>query len=396
MQIRHRDSSGKTLRLPRICWRLVSTLAGATAVAAGLAALLGSACSRDNAKPATATPAVSVKVVRVEPRPLEDALDITGSLVSSVAVEVKTEFAGRLVAMRKQEGDRVGRGELLAQLDDTGARLSVAQARASLDVAQAALDRARVGEQAARIEGERSENLSRSGGITQRDYQAAQVATHDTRAQVKLAEAQVEQVRQALAIAEKHLRDCRILAPIAGEVERKLANPGGWVDGNTVLYRLVDNQRLELQTFVASADLARLERGQKVRFTVATYGDEDFGATVLSIGAGVDPQSRSAPVRAAVPNPARKLKAGMFVKGRIVTGVKPSGLVVPLEAVWHRTGQPPHVFVLEQNRARRREVKLGSEASAAIEIVSGLKAGDVVVAEQNLEVADGVRVTPRP
>jgi RND family efflux transporter MFP subunit len=359
----------------------------------GLAALAG--CSKENAKSAAASSSVPVRVVQVEARPLDEMLDVTGSLVSSVAVDVKTEFAGRLVAMLKQEGDRVRKGELLAQLEEVNARLAAGQARANLDVAQAALDRARVAEDHARTELERAQNLLKSGGITDRDYQAAQMTARDTRAQVKLAEAQVDQSRQTLALAEKRLNDCRIISPIGGEVERKALNPGSWVDGNVLLYRLVDNQRLELQAFVASSDLGRVGKGQRIRFNVAAYPGEVFNATILSLSAAVDSQNRSLLVRAAVSNPAGKLRAGMFVKGGIVTGTKPAALVVPVDAIWRRTGQPPFVFVVEENRARRREVKTGLEQAQGVEVTSGLKPGDWVVTEQNLGLADGVRVTPQ-
>lgn len=354
------------------------------------------ACSKDSAGPAAAPVSVPVRTARVEARPLDITLDITGSLVSSVALDVKTEFAGRLVAMRKQEGDRVSRGELVAQLDEVDARLSVAQARANLEVAQATLDRAQVAEDHARTELERAQNLLKSGGITDRDFQAAQMTARDARAQVKLAEAQVNQSQQALAVAEKHLRDCRIVSPITGEVERKYVNPGSWVDANALLYRLVDNQRLELQTYVPSSDSARVVKGQKIRFTVAAYPAEWFDASILTLSGAIDAQNRSAPVRAAVPNSAGKLKAGMFVKGKIITGSKPAALMVPADAVWRRVGQAPYVYVVEENKARRRGVKPGQEESQGIEITQGLRDGDEVVIEQNLELAEGTNVTPRP
>ena len=366
------------------------------ALGAGLlSSLLLPACSKDAAKP-TAAPALAVRVVRVEPQPLEEALDVTGSLVSSVAVEVKTQFAGRLSTLLKQEGDRVAKGELLAGLEETDARLALGQARATTDVTQATLDRAGVGEEHARREQERAQNLLRSGGITDRDFQAAEVAARDARAQVKLAEAQVEQAQQAVAVAQKRLSDCRIVSPINGEVERKFYNPGGWVDGNVLLYKLVDNSRLELETNVASSEIARLAEGQKLRVSVGAFPEEEFAASILTISPAVQLQNRSVAVRAAVPNPGGKLKAGMFVKGRIITGVKPAALVVPLAAVWRRAGQAPFVYVVEQNRARRREVKLGLEQPQATEVAEGLKAGEVVVAEQNLELDDGASVTARP
>jgi membrane fusion protein (multidrug efflux system) len=368
-------------------------LAGPAAGLAGM--LIVAACSREAAKSTTATGALAVQTVRVEPRPLERTIDITGSLVSSVAVDVKTEFAGRLVRMLKQEGDPVSKGELLAQLDDTNARLSLAQARAALEVAQAALERAKVAEDHARQELERAQNLLKSGGITDRDFDAAQVADRDARAQVKLSAAQVEQSRQAVALAEKHLRDCRIISPISGEVARKVLNAGGWIDGNALLYRLVDNRRLEVETYVASSELGQVKKGQKVRFTVSAYPAEAFDGAITNIGGAVDVQNRSAPLRAAVPNPTGKLKAGMFIKGRIITGTKPGAIVVPADAVWRRSGQAPYVYVIVNDAANKREVKTGQEEADGIEITSGLAAGETVVVEQNLELADGVKIAPR-
>ncbi len=363
---------------------------------AALSLLILAACSSESAKPAgNQVTALAMQAVRVQPRPLDRTLDITGSLVSSVAVDVKTEFAGRLLAMLKQEGDRVSKGELVASLDDVNARLAVGQARAALEVAQAALERARVAEAHAQAELERAQNLVKSGGITDRDLLTATVAAQDAKAQVRLGGAQVEQTQQALAVAEKHLNDCRIVSPIAGEVERKVVNPGSWVDGNALLYKLVDNQRLELETYVASSDLAQVAKGQRIRFTVAAYPQEVFEARILTVSAGVDAQNRSALVRAAVPNLAAKLKAGMFIKGKVITGTNPSAIVVPVTAVWHRIGQAPYVYVIEQNKARKREVQVGQEETQGIEITAGLKPGEVIVTEQRLELADGVPVTPQ-
>ncbi len=376
--------------------RSVPSCRALAAFALVAAVLLSSGCSNDNAKSASnTTPALAVHAARVQAQAMDKTLDTTGSLVSSVAVGVKTEFAGRLVAMLKQEGDRVSQGELVARLDDVNARLSAEQARAALEVARATLERARVAEKHARAEFERAQNLLKSGGITDQGFQAATVAAQDARAQVQLAEAQVDQATQVLAMAEKHLRDCRIVAPISGEVERKLVNPGSWVDGNALLYKLVDNQRLELETYAASSDLGQVAKGQKIRFTVAAYPDEVFEARIIAVSAAVDPQNRSVVVRAAVPNPSGKLKAGMFAKGRIVTGTKPDAVLVPSTALWRRSGQAPYVYVVEQSKARKREVRTGEEGASGIEILAGLKPGETVVTDQNLELAEGVVLAPQ-
>jgi multidrug efflux pump subunit AcrA (membrane-fusion protein) len=86
----------------------------------------------------------------------------------------------------------------------------------------------------------------------------------------------------------------------------------------------------------------------------------------------------------------------MFVEGEILTGVQQRAIVVPAVAVYRGDGGtvPAHVFVAENGKAIQRTVRIGRETDGKLEIVEGLKPGDVLVAEQRIELADGVRVQP--
>jgi RND family efflux transporter MFP subunit len=360
---------------------------------ASLVLLAGCARKTATAKEDTLPPPLSVRVMQVTPSPLEEQVEITGNLVSAVAVDVKTEVPGRIMTMLKEEGDSVQQGELVAQLDESNALLGVEQAEANLETAVAALERTKIGEEHSLIESERAQKLIESGGITDRDFELAKMALKDARAQLRLAEAQVGQARQAVAMARKRLADCRVHSPIRGQIERKNLNQGTYVDGGVVLYRIVDNQKLELHTYVSSTDLARLKPGQVIRFSVSSF-PEAFEARIKVINPSVQSQNRSVLVQGTVPNSSQRLKAGMFARGWIVTGVKPQGLLVPGNAVWRRPNQRPFVFVVKENRAQRRDVRLGLEQAGGLEIVEGVTAGDLIVTEQYLELADGSIVSP--
>ncbi len=355
-----------------------------------------SGCAREalSAK-SEAPPPLPVQTAKLQAKPLEHRVDVTGTLISTVAVDIKTEVQGRLMSVLKEEGDFVQKGELVALQNEDNPKLGLEQAEANLETAVAALERVKVMEEHARIEDERAQNLLKSGGITDRDFQAAQMALNDAKAQHRLAEAQIAQARQAVATAKKRLDDCRVYSPISGEIERKYLNQGSYVDVNALLYHVVDNQRLEFEMFVSSDDLGRLKEGQLVRFTVPSYPGEAFQARIKTINPAVQAASRSISVRATVPNPARKLKAGMFARGSIVTGIQPDGYMVPANAVWRRANQAPFVFVVEQGTAHKREVTIGLEQPEGIEITQGLKPGDEVVTEQYMELADGSRVAPQ-
>jgi len=346
---------------------------------------------------AAGTVAVTATVVTVSPEPFHAAVPVTGTLISRARVEVKAEVIGRVTRFEKEEGAHVEAGEAVAWVDDENYRLALLQAQTGVKVAEAGLERAQLMEAHSRAELERADNLLKSGGITDRDRKAAQLAERDAAAQVTIAKAQIEQARAALDLAQKHIRDTVIRAPIAGEIQRKSANTGAYVEAPTPVLTIVDNTRLELECSVASADLAPLRSGQRVPFSVNSYPGVTFAGRVVEINPAVDEQTRSARVRIQVENAGRKLKAGMFAQGEILTSVDSAAIIVPSNAVYRddRSAKSAYVFVLLDGKAVRRDVRVGRERESKLEIVEGLKPGDRLVAEQSIELAEGVRIQPR-
>jgi RND family efflux transporter MFP subunit len=215
-------------------------------------------------------------------------------------------------------------------------------------------------------------------------------------AQVALAEAQLAQARAVLEGADKRLRDTVIRSPISGVIEKKFVNPGAYVEAPTQLFSIVDNQRLELESPVPSTELAQIRQGQRVTFEVNSYPKTVFEGAVIEVNPAVDPLTRSAMVRVGVNNTSGRLKAGMFGQGEILTGVARQAVVVPAVAIYRGagTGGDAYAFVVENGKASRRAVRIGQETDGRLEIEDGLKPGDVLVAEQRIELADGVGVAP--
>lgn len=367
-------------------------------LASGLV-LASAGCSRQNAsQPVLAeTAAVPVKTLEVKAEPLPLAVAVTGTLVSKTAVDVKAETIGRVLRFPKEEGDQVSAGEVLASVDEENYRIALRQAQAAVEVAEAALARAQVQASHAKIELERAQNLLRSGGITQKELQAAQVADRDAQAQVTLGEAQLAQARAAVDAAEKRLRDTSIRAPVSGVIQRKYINVGAYVEAPTLVASIVDNGQLELETPIPSAYLGQVRSGQRVTFQVNSFPGETFAGTVIDLNPAVDAATRSAKARIRVDNSSGRLRAGMFAQGEILTGVRQNTIVLPSAAVYRgaAAGQDSYVFIVEDGKAVRRTVELGRETDGRLEIVSGLKPGELVIAEQRLELAGGVRVEPQ-
>ena len=368
------------------------------ALAVCAAALLAACAKQQAATTATSDPPpVSAAVITVAAETLPITIPVTGTLVSNTRVDVKAEVIGHIARFDKQEGDAVRAGEPVAWVDDENFQLAVRQAETAVQVAEAGLDRARLLASHSRSELERAENLLQSGGITDKDLKSAQLADRDAAAQVLLAQAQVEQARAALEVARKHVRDTVIYAPVSGEIQRKIVNKGSYVEAPTHVFSIVDNSRLELESPVASAELSPIRSGQRVTFKVNSYPDVTFEGRVLEMNPAVDEQTRSAKVRIQVANAAGKLKTGMFAQGEILTGVNASAIVIPAAAVYRddRGAKVSSVFVLEDGKACRRAIRIGQERDSQLEILEGLRAGEHLIAEQNIEIAEGVRVQPR-
>jgi RND family efflux transporter MFP subunit len=366
------------------------------ALACALFALAG--CQKKGAAPAQPAAAVEraplrVAVITVAAEPFASSVAVTGSLVSLAQVEVKADTTGRVIRFPKEEGDRVAAGEAVAWVDAENYRLGVQQAESAVRVGEAALARARVGAEHNRSELERARNLLQSGGITDRDHKAAVLADQDALAQIAVAEAQIAEARAALEVARKRLADTTILAPVAGTIQRKQARPGAYVEPPTPVFTLVDNARLELESPVPTASLGPIRPGQRVTFSVNAFPERVFEGRVVELNPTVDPQSRSAAVRIQAANLDGRLKAGMFATGEIVTGAAQPVILVPANAVY-RDGQSASasVYVAVENKAVRRPVKLGRETGGRLEILEGLQPGDLLIAEQNIELAEGVRI----
>jgi RND family efflux transporter MFP subunit len=362
--------------------------------------LLFSGCSGSKATgPAetgsTTPPSLVVKAARPSVEDWMVTVPFSGSLRSQSIVEIKTEAGGKLLSALFEEGQAVEKGQLLAEIDPANYRLARDQAEAAVTVAQANQGRARVMLDHAVREKERAENLWKTGGITEKDLQMAVTSVKEAESQVRLAEAQQQQARSALAIAEKSLADCRIFAFSQGSVYRKFFDVGSLLSPGSPVYTLVDNARLELRFLVQSNRLAEIRPGQKAFFTTPTFGDRRFAAVVKAINPMVEEESRSVRIDLDISNPRGELRSGMFARGEIEVRREPNALIIPrssfvADEVDSAAGV---VFVIENNIARRRSLQLGGSREERFWIRQGLTAQDQVILEIGPSLREGIAVT---
>jgi RND family efflux transporter MFP subunit len=343
------------------------------------APLLLAACSRGRPAEAEAPRGLAVRTATVEKRDLPEDIVLTGTLKPRAQVQVVAEVPARLLRVLRDEGARVGKGEVLAVLDDTDYRLANDRARAALAVAEA--NRAH-----AQAEKERADNLLKTGGITDRDHLSAQVT-------LQVGEASLAQAKAEVAIAGQQLSRTEVRAPFTGRVAKRFPDPGSMLAAGTPLFTLVDDSVLEFRAQVASRDLAKVRLGVPVRLSIDALPDARVEGRVARVEPLVDERSRSFQAVVEVPGQPG-LVGGLFARAAVRVGMVEGALVVPPAALVREGADPASAatFVVRQGKAEKVAVGLGVEAPDGIQVTSGLAAGDVVVLDPPTALASGAPV----
>ncbi|MEO5739389.1 MAG: efflux RND transporter periplasmic adaptor subunit [Vicinamibacterales bacterium] len=348
-----------------------------------LATAAAAACGRTEAETTSAAVetvrSIPVRTATAQTRDLAETVSLTGTLDPRSEVTVVPEISARLERVLRSEGDRVARGQLLAVLDDADFRLARDRAKSYLDVAEA--NRAH-----ARAEKDRADSLLKTGGITDKDHLSAQVA-------VQVADASSSQARSELAIAERQMGRSQITAPISGRIAKRHADAGTIVAAGTPIYTIVDDSVFEFRSSVGSGDFGKVKVGETVVVTVDALPGFVTKGKVDRIAPQVDARSRSFEIIIRIPG-SPQLVSGLFARAQVKVREVPNSLTVPPAALL-RDGSDPakaQTYVVVNNKVERRDVLIGVEVPDAIQVTSGLKAGEVVVVDPPSALGPGTQV----
>jgi RND family efflux transporter MFP subunit len=200
---------------------------------------------------------------------------------------------------------------------------------------------------------------------------------------------------QAAAVTARRAQELATLrAPLNGVVTRMSAVLGASVDANQALVEVADPKALDIVFNVSPVEASRIHRGDTATVTSGEgTGGEALGpGVVTSVGVAVDSASRAVAVRARLTVPLRSLRIGESVVGRIVTGVNPRAVVIPVDALVPE-GDGYRVFVVDSaGIAHARAVTVGGRNESLAEILSGVAAGETIVTTGAYGVQDSARI----
>ncbi len=313
---------------------------------------------------------------------LADDVASVGSLKSRQGVMLRPETSGRVSKLGFADGQRVRRGQLLVQLDDTLQQAQLLQAQAQASIART--------------------NLQRSRELLAQNF-VSQSAVDQNAAAMQVADAQV-------ALAQAQLARMKVLAPFDGTVGIRFVQLGDYVKDGADLVGLEDLSALHVEFTLPERYIARVRSGQPVEMALDALPGRVFKGRIEALDAQVDPNGRALRVRAAVDNAGALLKPGMFARPRVVFAVREGAVVVPEEALVPQGGKQLIFKVADgggdKKVAQRIEAKLGLRLPGKVEVLEGLKPGDQVVTAgharlmrgdaQPLRVIDLARAGTRP
>ena len=319
------------------------------------------------AQPASArgTPGgpVPVEVARARAVRVDDEASAPGTLRARQAVTIRPEVSGRIVALGFNDGQRVGAGQVLVQLDDRlpAAQLQQAQAQAAI----------------ARTNLQRQRELLAQGFVSPSAVDQTQAALDVAESQVALARAQVERMR--------------VLAPFAGVAGIRRVDVGDYVKDGADIVDLEDTSSLWVDYRLPERYLGRVRVGLPVEVQLDAAPQRALRARIEALDVQLDAEDRSLRVRARLDNPGGTLRSGMFARTRTVFATRAQAVVVPEQALVP-LGERQFVFKVVDAEgggqlAQRVPVRVGLRLAGQVELLEGVAEGDLVVTAGQARIA---------
>jgi RND family efflux transporter MFP subunit len=379
---------------------------------------LSSACGGPSQPVAARDAAADIRTVPVTTaslQPLERTVTVSGTLAAEEQVALSFKVTGRVQELLVDLGSPVRRGQVLARLTPTDFELRVQQAEAALQQARARLGLPAQGDEStvnpeqtalvrqsravrdeALLTRDRMKTFVERGISSRADLDAAEASLEvaegryqDAQEEIRNREGVLAQRRSELALARQALEDTVLRAPIDGAVRERQVTQGEFRTAGIPVLTIVRTDPLRLRAAVPERAAASLRAGQPVR--VRVEGDPStHQGKLVRLGAAIDEDNRTLPVEAAVSNGKGALRPGTFASAEIVVERQDQAIVIPDGAVVTFAGVQK-VLVVKEGKAREQRVRTGRRNGDRVEIVEGVKAGDVVIVNPG-DVVDGTPV----
>jgi membrane fusion protein, multidrug efflux system len=302
---------------------------------------------------------VSVNVSPVLKMSIKDSLRLTGYMEAYSEVDIAAEAQGTITSLNAALGQEKSKGSILATIDDKLKKLAVQTATISIAKLKKDL--------------ERYNNLYKGGTATEQQLNDAQ-NLYDN------AEIQLEQ-------AEKQLSDATIKSPISGVITKKQVEEGEYINIGSPIVTIVDISRLKIKLNVSEANVYQLILNDKATITTDVYPGVTFEGNISFISSQGD-DSHNYPVEIVIQNNSKyPLKSGTFANVMIKLPLAAKAAYIPRESLLGSITDA-EVYVAENNKAILKKIVVGNGNDKYIKVISGLKEGEEVIVNGQINLSE--------
>lgn len=291
-------------------------------------------------------PPVQVDVIIAGYQPLLNTVEANGTVVANETTELRPEVSGRLTYLNIPEGRSVGKGAVLARINDADLQAQLGKLRAQLSLAEKTEERLR--------------KLLEVEGINRADYD---VAVN-----------QVNTIRADIGVVQANISRTVVRAPFSGTIGLRNVSPGAYVTPQTILATIQQVNRSKIDFTLPEVHAGSVTRGKPV--VVEVNGSERRRATVLAIEPTASATTRNITVRAMIENGV--INPGSFVKVLIDAGSKANTILVPSSSIIP-DAKSKKVIVAKDGKGVMTTIETGLRTAGGVEVLSGLNPGDSVV-----------------
>lgn len=304
-----------------------------------------------------------VAVVVAGPQRLENAVQVTGSVLANESVELSPELAGKITRINFEEGQYVKKGQPLVYLNDD--ELRARQER--LNYTQALFEQSEA----------RQRKLLEREAISQEEYDIALNELNTSLADLKVVEAQ---------LAKSVIR-----APFSGMIGLRQVSEGSYVSPADPIATLVSINPVKIEFSVPERYANEVKVGNSILFSRSEGGENERSAKVYAVEPRINTETRTLTMRALSENDARTLLPGMFVRIKLVLDVNENSIMVPAQSLIPEM-EGYKVFVVKNGSVVEKKVSTGIRTETTVEVTDGLQAGDSVLTTGILQVRSGTPV----
>lgn len=307
-----------------------------------------------------------VNVIQLKKETLNNQLQVSGTILPNESVDIKPEISGLVTKVNFKEGQYVTKGTPLVHLND--------------NELQAQYQRLQYTQKLVQTQESRQKQLLAREAISQEEYDIVLNQYNTALSDIKLVQAQLEKTV--------------IRAPFNGRLGLRQVSEGAVINASNVIVSIVNIDPIKLEFSIPERYAGLVKEGSSIYFSSESATEEEVEGKVYAFEPQVDAATRTIKLRAQSPNKNGKYLPGMFVKIRFVLDVKEDALLVPAEAVIPELSGYKVFVVGADGNAEQRLIEIGTRTTTQVQVISGLKEGDLVLTTGVMQVRQGMPVKP--